>query len=411
MIDPIIISGTEVRLPWAILLLIPPLLALFLRAPPRSSLPKALSRGDTDDGRIRIWVLRAAIFSALLSMVAASLDITRAYVLERKVHLKNRVIAAVDVSGSMFIRGTYRGNVSGWGGFEYGSGTAPVVKCSDEILEFTFPRIFGACRLLRRTIDRIEAHGKATGDESKHEFGLMRFADNTAIDHYPTSDLSRARRTLESIDWMKTNGIGAGTSLHYAVWALMSVALERNRSGRDGATILTDEEILTLERSLAPDQGADGYLPPDEIRPKLDKIKEELRDTALVVVTDADGIESTINIYPYSIAKMLRLARYLEVPYHFISIAADAPTLKGYALETGTIAAPGGFMVVPNEDSLAGMEVMLDGMLATRLARAEMRGVEVRKSFAPLFAQLALGCILLAIFMRETSFARSFTQD
>jgi len=134
----------------------------------------------------------------------------------------------------------------------------------------------------------------------------------------------------------------SGVQINGVIWNMYLMALDRNFKNEPGFVFLSENDKEWIARALNPASADSPSILSDELRNKLMRIREELRDTVFIVFTDAVVQYLTIQMYseqhgfPFSIERELKLAELLELPVFFISTDEFYPELKELARYTRT---------------------------------------------------------------------------
>lgn len=331
---------------------------------------------------------------ALLLIILALVDIKVGYTVVTAKKVSHRIIINLDVSSSMY-------------GFET---KIQNINCGNNA-QF-FPRIRGSCRALYRLINEVE---KETRGENYPRIllGLLQFSGRSAVVSYPTSDYSRFKRKVDVLEF-KSHGLGISTEMHLAIWDMFIMALDRNMEKNSNFTHLAGEDVKTIYNALAPGQQKLALYLPKNVALKVEKIKNEMRDTVFIVPTDAVMFYLQMRMYaPHpSIMRLLQLAEALEIPVYFISTDEDYPELKRLAVKTGF--GPmggshrGNFLMVRREKDEYLIDEIVSGILSSRFGM-EIPYYELRrKSYAGLAIELSLTFLVFGILWRKCV-ARSLT--
>ncbi len=411
---------------WALLLVLLVLGVFFLRGYSDSYIRKTYARVAQGSAKIR---LRGALpncfaFIGLIVTIAALMDFTRGYASIEELLAVNRFFVAADNSSSMYY-------------FEYVTSERynfkPEIYCTDKNLRDIYPRIYGACRALHRLIDATEAHTGRAGDIEKDRINILRFALYSYNLVPLTDDYARLRRSVNELDWrgqlnLVTSKRGKQdiyTEIHLALWDLYRLALERNLSHDAGFVPLSSEDRSILFRAFEPEGDDTPFSLPSRFKDTVDgdgrtvagivtRLKEELRDTVFIFITDASSgqLEQRINFKPVSLKKMLEFAALIELPVYFVSTDEANDVYKRMARKTGfTLDGTdyhGDFFVANRDEGYAHLETLVGDILKVRFGRTIPKTTERRISYAAPLSFLALTCFVLAIFFRET-WSRSLT--
>lgn len=388
--------------PYWLLLLIPLPLGLFFRSRPYY-VQKTHDYLNVCQGekkfltRVRFSLPLSCIFFAMILIVAALGDATKRYVMIEESARIHRIFVWVDSSSSMY-------------GFRT---TLPSITC-EKNAEF-FPRIHGACRAMFRLIADVEQFSlKKEHAMGEHLIGIGQFARDSYVIAYPSQDYSRLREKVRNMQFLSGGVLGINTNIHLAMWDLYLMALDRNLRNNNGATHLSGKELRLLAKSLEPEGIHISYTPPQELAQKLSLIKEELRDTVLIFITDAlvGQMDGVMNVPPYSLKKQMQLAAFLELPVFYLSVEDYHSELKRLARLTGFGPADGGnhgdFLIVRRDRDFAHIEELVGRILEARFNMTVTRPVERRESYGELCVLLGLIFFVLGLVLRHT-IARSLT--
>lgn len=391
------------------LILVPLVAALFLRPRHVHFIRKsAYGRGEVSGGFSRFAPPRLFFAVALVALVVALGDPVRGFTSVTEDAEADRIIASVDNSSSM-----------------YGFADGDPIFCTDDGLEYAYPRIYVGCRALHRFIDTVENAALRQKGDARHLIGIIRFALYSKVQSYPTNDYVRLRIDVDEMNWRLRGDLGIYTEIHSALRDMFLMALERNRSTVGGdMTHLTMEDMNTLARSLKPNKtgrnlspSVDRFSPPRALLEKLARIKEELRDTIFVIFTDAHPgqLEERLHKNPVSFQKLIELAALLELPVYIIS--TDEPNAEFQRLMRQTGFGPeggpdrGDFYTIKQGGgiNLDSVDALVMKILETRLGRTVPVVVERRESYAHIAVLIALTLILCGVLWRETVL-RSLTE-
>lgn len=388
--------------PWWFLLVIIFVLGLFLRQ--RSHyLKKAhihfapLYMQPMESTRKVLTQAIPAIFSFLtmLAITGALANFNIGYIRIQEEEASNRIIGSVDTSGSMVVQRPYTSSPVG----------AAVVTCNTN--SWWYPRAHGACRTLYKLLDEIEMHSKKRKDDSiKDLVGLFVFGTASYVLSQPSSDYAAIRTKVDTFNW-KDERISGSTNFHLALWDMFLMALERNTFKDSGFTYLSGAEIKILGNSL---RAPGNFFPPPFLEDKLKRIRSELRDTVLFLVTDTEI--GALDTPEYSARKLLQLAAFLEMPVYVISVEMFDMNLKNLLKRTG-FGPPDGpgrgdLFVVKKERDLYNIEKLVDDILKTRFSLRVSTFREERKFYGWWFVLAALTFASIRVFLKM-KFDRSLT--
>lgn len=395
--------------PWWFLALIPLALGLFLRT--RKYYVEKLHSYLLAEkkGRIRMKIRFAlpSLFEAigLIFFVIALADLTLTHRSVTEKATIHRFISWVDSSSSM----TWV-QKPGW---SYAVPSA--IQCKGKVVKF-FPRIDGACQALYRIVEEV---GQAVKKKSRNErdlIGIGQFATNSFVVSYPSSDYASLREKIDRMNLKSPGILGIYTNMHLGMWDMYLMILDRNMKKDSGLTYLTGREMLVLARSLEPGRSGANYVPPSELREKLLKLRAELKDTVLILITDAlvHQMSNVLDIPPYSLKKMLELATFLEMPVYFISTDEFHAELKRLARATGSGPVGGkqrgDFLVVKKERDYYSIGELIANVIRERLNMTVFVHVERRESYAEWFMALGLTSLVIAVVLQQT-ISRSLTRS
>lgn len=390
---------------WPVLLLLPILLIVVVavRRVRGRTIKKAWSGagGNSPSSYVRMTLPGLCYFLATCVIVFALGDVTRRYVTDVVTYAFNRLYITLDNSSSMY-------------GF---SGDGPIY-CEDRNLKYSFPRIWGACRINSRIIDATEVHSKKRDDGRRDQLGFLRFARNSFVGTYGTTDYDRARTWLKELNWRDREKMGVHTEIHLALWDMWQVALQRNFRHADGFTSLDERDRAMLLKAFAAegsDISAVRFQPPRALVPKLESLKSDLRDTAFIIVTDAhEGqFDSRLNASPVSLTKMMKMAEYLEMPVYVISMNIDHAFVRKLAERTGHGphggADRGAFYLLKGEKNYEDVDAVVDKILSTRF-RTVAKQTTRREGYTPMLGGLAALLVFLGV-LAELTVGRSLTRN
>ena len=348
--------------------------------------------------RVRFCVPLLCMFIAMMLIVVALGDITRGYIFVEEKARRHRIFVWVDSSSSMYNLRTKLSSIT----------------CGENAE--LFPRIHGACRAVSRLIADVERFSlnKRQG-ESEDLIGIGQFATHSYVIAYPSQDYNRLREKVRNMQFLSGGILGIYTNIHLAMWDLYLMAFDRNlRSDSKMVTHLSGKELRLLARSLEPESARSSYAPPQELAQKLSLMKEELRDTIFIFITDAlvSQMDKVLNVPPYSLKKQMQLAALLELPVFYLSVDDYHLELKQLARLTGFGPLDGGhrgdFFIVRRERDFAHIEEVVGHILEARFNMTTSLPVERRESYGELCVQLALIFSVLGLVLRKTV-ARSLT--
>lgn len=388
--------------PYWLLLLIPLFLGLFFRCR-RYYLQKTHDYLKTYQGerklftRVRFSLPLLCVFLAMILIVFALADVTKGYVFVEEKARMHRILVWVDSSSSMY-------------GF-----TTPLSSITCRNNAELFPRIYATCRAISRLIDDVERFSlKKEQDKGGDLIGIGQFATYSYVVAYPSQDYSRLRGKVQQMDFLSRGILGIYTNIHLAMWDLYLMALDRNLRSDNSMTHLNGKELRLLAKSLEPGSASSAYAPPQELLKKFSLIKEELRDTIFIVITDAlvTQMDLVMNKLPYSLKKEMQLAALLELPVLYLSVDEYHPELKRLARLTGFGPADGpqrgDFFVVRREHDFVHIEELVERIIGARFTMTVSHSVERRESYGELCVQAALIFCGLGLLLQKTV-ARSLT--
>lgn len=399
MNTPITLSGIEIVYPIALLLI--PLLFIGAWVGVKSSgIIKSWEGGARSSltTRLRVAIPRACFFLGMLSVIFALADVTRKYVVTSDVLSVNRFIVTLDNSSSM-----------------YNFGFGPPIFCTDHNLKIDFPRIWNACRAMNQLITSTEEYAKQKGEDRQDKIAILRFGLNSFVEVHPSSDYARLRMVMEKVNWRDPR-TGVFTEIHLSLWDMYQVALARNFRGAKNNTALSEEERLMLLGALRPEGMTVPFHPPKQIEEKLIALRKDLRDTALIIISDAQEgqFEGRLNKEPVSFIKMMQLAKFLELPVYVISIHNDHEVVRRLAGETGYGPARGpgrgGFHLLRSDKDYTQMDEIIKGILSTRFRPDSTKEEVRRESYTSRFALAGLVLFALGMILRYSPFGRVLTQ-
>ena len=276
-----------------------------------------------------------------------------------------------------------------------------------------FPRINGICRAGYRVIDEVE---RFKGSGSQHLLALVQFASHSYVISYPTNDYVSFRKRIDDMELYLQGVLGIGTDMHLAIWDSYLMAFERNTDKKSGFTYVSGQDIRNLAVALAP--GSDRSSPfvlPNDLREKLERVRQEMRDTVFIVLTDAVVSFLTPRVEfgaPYSIRREMQLAEFLETPFFYLSTDEFYPELKHLARRTGSgpLDGPnrGDFIMVKKDGDYEQMSELVSAILKARFSQKIAINVLRRESYAEWCVALALFFFITSLWWNK-SFARSLT--
>lgn len=341
--------------------------------------------------------------AALLILVFALTDVTRSYVTSVQRAKKQRIINTLDTSGSMWDWPTPPGYSS--------------INCNRN--DRPFKRIYGACRAMHRMVDEVEIVAKSTSD-SEHLIGIIQFAVTSAVISYPTNNYAGLREKIDAIEfYTDSHGLGLGTGMSGAIWNMFLMALDRNFKNESGFTFLDGKDMDELARILNPASIGSPIAPSDALRDKLVRIREEIKDTVFIMLTDAVVQYLAPQMYseyygvPFSLERELKLAEFLELPVFFISTDEFYPYLKVLAMRTGYgpegSGTRGDFLMARQEDDFANMQDLMSTILKHRFSQTVPIEVRQRESYSEFLVFLALTFIAASVVWKKL-LTRSLTE-
>lgn len=388
--------------PYWLLLLIPLFIGLFFRyhshyVQKTHDYLKTYQKERKFLTRIRFALPLACIFFAMVLLVVALGDVTKGYIVVEEQARTHRIFVWVDSSSSM-----------------YGFSTELSSITCEKNAEF-FPRIYGACRALSRLIGEVERFSlNKEYDKGEDLIGIGQFARDSYVVAYPSQDYGRLRERVRNMQFLSQGILGIHTNIHLAMWDLYLMALDRNLRNANRITHINGKELRLLAKSLEPEGIRSSYMPPRELIQKLSLIREELRDTVFIFITDAlvGQMDLVLNVSPYSLKRQMELAAFLELPVFYLSVEDYHPELKRMARLTG-FGPPDGdhhgdFLIVRRERDFAHIEELIERILKARFNMITTRSVERRESYGELCVQLALIFSTCGLVLRHT-LARSLT--
>lgn len=402
-------TWVEWQNPWWFLALIPLALGMFLRTKKYyvGKLHSYLLVGKRGRIRTKVRFALPSFFETigLILFVIALADLTLTHRSVTEKATTHRFISWVDSSSSM----TWK-QKSGWSG-----GIPSAIPCKGKEVRF-FPRIDGACRALYRIVEEVEQAAKEKGRNERDLIGIGQFARDSFVISYPSNDYARLREKIDRMSLRSWAILGIHTNMHLGMWDMYLMILDRNTKKDSGLTYLSGREMLVLARSLGPGRSGANYVPPSELREKLLQLRAELKDTVLIMITDAlvYQVSNVLNVSPYSLKKMLELAAFLEMSVYFISTDEFHPELKRLARATGSGPVGGkqrgDFLVVKKERDYYNIEELIINILRERLGRVVLVPVERRESYGEWFVVLGLTSLVIAVVLQQT-ISRSLTRS
>lgn len=386
---------------WLIALVFVPLAFFFLKPSGYIAKTYTVGGGTSWSTRVRLGIPHFSFLFAAAVIIIALADPTKEYVVMEEKFIANRIFVSIDQSSSMY---------------NFTSDATPIY-CADKNLNNIFPRIDLACKALYRLIDDTAAFAEKNNVKQITNIGLLRFALYSRVLAYPINDYKQLRAIVDELNWRRevevkgSYGRDIFTEIHLALWDMFLLAIKRNEKQDDSLAYFSDMEKKELALALYPESNlnAEFHLP-GSLEEKLAKIKEELRDTVFVILTDAfpSQLEGRYNKKPVSFKKMVDLAEFLELPIYIISSDADNALFKKEIRRTGSGPAGGkyrGDFLVMNrgsDDPTKELANLVSMVLETRLGRTTPVPVEHRKSYAPDLALLALTFLIFGLISRET---------
>ena len=253
-----------------------------------------------------------------------------------------------------------------------------------------FPRIHGICRAAYRVIDEVERFGAAKEQGAQDLVALVQFATYSFVISYPTNDYASFRRRIDDMELYSRGILGINTEMHLAIWDSYLMALERNTDKKSGFTYLNGQDIRSIAVALAPGKdSASRFTLPNDLREKLERIREEFRDTVFIIFTDAvvSFLSSRVESgSPYSIRREMQLAEFLQVPFFYLSTDEFYPELKRLARLTGSGTADSGsrgdFLMVKKDSDYTQMSELVSAILKARFSQKKTIHTLRRESYA-----------------------------
>ena len=337
-------------------------------------------------------------FLVVLLLMMAMVDVTRTYELVQDQAGTHRIFLIWDSSSSTY-------------GFR--QSLFPSITCSTT--GKFFPRIHGICRAAYRVIDEVEHFAMAKAQTSQDLLALVQFASHSYVISYPTNDYMGFRKRIDDMELYLQGILGIGTDMHLAIWDSYLMAFERNIEKKSGFTYLSGQDIRSLAMALAPGDTSSRLALPHDLREKLERVREELRDTVFIVLTDAvvqflaSRVEQGL---PYSIRRQMQLAEFLHVPFFYLSTDEFYPELKRLAQLTGS-GPPNGpnrgdFLMVKKDGDYAQMSEIVSTILKTRFSQKMAVNVIRRESYAEWCVAAALFLFVMSLWWNK-HIARSLT--
>ena len=377
--------------------------------------------------RFRTFATSAFFFLAGVSTTLALADVTRQYSVQVVERTISRLFATLDNSGSMHGFWSYPHSVieNPWpiycsnANVAHSKDARPDINLDIDIeLEHALPRVYGSCRMVFRMIDAVERDAVRSKSARKDILGIFRFAQNSYVVTHGTTDYARVRRLMRTLNWRDPR-TGISTMYHIALWDMFQVALQRNFCAGSG-TCQTEDGIVPLDardreliaRSLWPESIDVPWTPPPEVLEKLEALRANLSDTALVVITDADKrwFDSALNVAPVSLVKMLSMAEFLEVPVYFISMVDDHELVRPLTERTGRgpMGSPdrGAFFLLTGERDFADMDAVVDNIVSRRFRLVSTKTELRRETYTPFFGLLAAIFLMAGTLVAWSRFGR-----
>ena len=381
----------EFERPYFLLLLFLLFAGVLWRGYGRSYIVKIYRGKEADHTLSKYTATRTGIgFLSLALIVFAMADPTRGYSLTEEKQSTNTIYIAVDNSSSTYNFDT-RSDVP--------------IYCSDKDLIDSYPNIYKECLVLMRIIDETEKFANA--NSVKNKIALLRFAQYSAVQVYPTDDYALLRRTVKTdMNWRAYKQIGIHTEIHLALLDMFNLLLmQRVDSGSapslkgiedEEAPLLSFEESEILIRSFVP-EGENIHLSiPRSLKEKISKLKEKVRHAVFIIVTDGlkNQLKTRFDKEPVSLKKMLEFAEMLELPVYFISTEDINQDYLRYARRTGfgKMGGPnrGNFVLVSSGNAKAFIHKTIDNVLKTRYGRTSSYKILRRESYSVPIAALSL---------------------
>lgn len=391
---------------WPALLLLVPIALGSVGVGRSRAITKAWNESGESSPRSRFRVLlpRFCCLIGLVFVVFALADISRRFVVVENRYAMNRLYLSLDNSGSM------------WNWYdprERNERRNIPIRCVDRDIKNQYPRIWNACRAVARIVDATEEYAKKkSAGERKDIIGLLRFGLYSFVEIYGTSDYDRVRRAMEKLDWRDPR-IDIYTEIHLALWDMFQVALQRNFRRGENVTFLDDKDRLMLIRSLYPEGLDVRYHPPRLLEPKLIALRKDLRDTAFIIISDAQEgqFEARLDKTPVSLVKMMQLAEFLEMPVYIISIWADNEIVRKLVGRTGhgPIGGKdrGEFYLLKGEKNFAHMDEIVNEILSSRFRVVATQNELRKESYTSYFAGIALLFICIGMFLSLSRYGRT----
>ena len=392
--------------PWWLLLILPLMLGWWFSREPyyfRKSFayltPISLAiRVRIHAEKFRFDVPKALRLIVMFLFIAALADITRTYEFVEGKAGVHRIFLVFDSSSSTY-------------GFSQNRFRS--ITCSTTA-KF-FPRLHGACRAVYRVIDEVERFAISKGRGAQDVIGLVQFANYSYVISYPTNDYEGFRKRVDDMELYLAKILGTSTNMHLAIWDAYLMALERNMAKNSNFTYLSGQDIRSLAIALAPGEKSSRLTLPDGLREKLAAMRQELRDTTFIVITDAlvNFLQGPLEHgSPYSIRRQMQLAEFLETPFFYLSTDEFYPELKRLARLTGhgepDAASRGDFLMVKKEGDYAQMSELVSAVLKGRFSERVLVRATRRESYGQWCVLAALFFLFLSIGWKKSG-ARSLT--
>lgn len=335
-------------------------------------------------------------FLAMISIIAASIDINRVHTAVGEKKIKHRIFVWVDSSSSMYNFST------------------PMTSITCEKNAKFFPKINGACRALYRLIKDVSDFAEKKTDSSEKDLvGIGQFATYSYVISYPSNDYRRLNQKIDKMEF-KSSELGIFTNIHLGMWDMYLMALDRNMRREPNFTPLSGKELKIFAFSVVPGRLSKEYSPPRELKEKISLIKNELSDTVFVFITDAlkHQMDQAMNKTPYSLYKQMQLAAFLEVPVIYISTDDFHQELKRLSRLTGFGPAGGkhrgDFLMVKKERDFQNIAEIVSNILQTRFNMTVPVPVLTRKSYSEWLISAALTFSVIVLVLLKT-ISRSLT--
>lgn len=408
--------------PYWLLLFIPLLIgAVWSTRGDRYLLKSMRIRGKLTQTSFRPALPRIFFILALSCIIVALSDPTRRFTSVKDDLTVNRIFVAIDNSSSMY-NFESKSNINYEGDIDVDDVESkpkyPPIRCTDTNLKDKYPRIYVACSALHRILDDVEAFVRKKGNNNQVDrVGLIRWASYSKVQAYPTSDFVGLRAKIDKMNWRDEDNLYIFTEIHLGLWDLFLMAFRRNRDPDGGLVYLNKQDMDALASALKPEGKNVSFSPPHTLKDKFEQLKNELRDTFFIIITDASEgqLESRFDKDPISFKKMAEFAALLELPIYIISTELANPQFKKLMLKTGFGPADGkyrgDFFVVKQGggDGLNSIETLISTILAVRFGRTVSIAVERRESYAWNLIFIALTFLIFGSFLKET-LSRSLTE-